>query len=79
MISKKIIPLFCFIASMLPIATGTVFAQTSDIISILQKIDAQKEEDKKVDLIINTLYGSPGFDSSASQIIALGQAMIKHA
>ena len=64
---------------MLPIAIGTAFAQAPNIISILQKIDAEKVEDKKVDLIINTLYGSPGFDSSTNQIIALGQAMIKHA
>ena len=69
---KKIITLFCFIASM-----HTAFSQAPDIATALQKIAEEKDENKKVDLIINTLYGWRGYDSSTSQMITMGQAMMK--
>ena len=53
-----------------------VFAQVPIIDSILPKIAGEKDEDKKVDLICNKLYGWPGYDSSTSQMIALGHALI---
>ena len=45
---KKIITLFCFIAS-LQIAV----AQKPNVDSILQKVAVEKEEDKKVDLLVS--------------------------
>jgi hypothetical protein len=45
---KKIITLFCFIASM-----QTVFAQKTNVDSILQKVAIEKDEDKKFDLFIS--------------------------
>ena len=45
---KKIITLFCFIASM-----QTGFAQKPNVDSILQKVAIEKEEDKKVDLLVS--------------------------
>ena len=45
---KKIIALFCFIASM-----QTAFAQKPNVDSILQKVTLEKDEDKKVDLLVS--------------------------
>lgn len=50
---KKIINLFCFVASMLPITIGNVFAQKTNIDSILQKVSVEKDENKKFDLFIS--------------------------
>jgi tetratricopeptide (TPR) repeat protein len=49
---KKIITLFCFVTSM-----QTVFAQKTNVDSILQKVAIEKNEDKKFDLLIS-LVGS---------------------
>ena len=45
---KKLIPLFCFVASM-----QTVFAQKTNVDSILQKVAVEKDEDKKFDLLMS--------------------------
>ena len=45
---KKIITLFCFVAGM-----QTVFAQKSNVDSILQKVAVERNEDKKFDLLIS--------------------------
>lgn len=45
---KKLIPLFCFVASM-----QTVFAQKTNVDSILQKVAVERNEDKKFDLLIS--------------------------
>ena len=50
---KKIITLFCFIAGM-----QTVFAQKINADSILQKVAAEKNEDKKFDLLISLAGGA---------------------
>ncbi len=74
---NKIIFLFCIVASMLLIDTGTVFAQTPDLPATLQIIAAEKDEDKKFTIIANTLYGWLGYDSDVSQMITFGQAMMQ--
>ena len=45
---KKIITLFCFVASM-----QNVFAQKTNVDSILQKVAVERNEDKKFDLLIS--------------------------
>ena len=45
---KKIITLFCFIVGM-----QTVFAQKTNVDSILQKVTLERTEDKKFDLFIS--------------------------
>ena len=45
---KKIITLFCFIASM-----QMAFAQKTNVDSVLQKVAAERNEDKKLDLLIS--------------------------
>ncbi len=57
------------------ISTQTAFAQSQYTDSILQKISVEKVENKKVDLIFS-IY-APGFDSKPSQIIEVGQALLK--
>ncbi|NOT92273.1 tetratricopeptide repeat protein [Ferruginibacter sp.] len=47
---KKIITLFCFVASM-----QTAFAQKTNVDSILQKVAIEKNEDKKFDLFISMI------------------------
>jgi tetratricopeptide (TPR) repeat protein len=47
---KKIITLFCFIAGM-----QTVFAQKTNVDSILQKVTVERNEDKKFDLLISLI------------------------
>ena len=47
---KKIIILFCFVAGM-----QTVFAQKTNVDSILQKVAVERNEDKKFDLLISTV------------------------
>ncbi|MBK8089023.1 MAG: tetratricopeptide repeat protein [Chitinophagaceae bacterium] len=47
---KKIIALFCFVASM-----QTVFAQGINVDSILQKVAVEKDGDKKFDLLISLI------------------------
>ena len=54
----------------------TVFSQNAGIDSMLQKISAEKDENKKVDLIFNTLF-TPGYDSSTSYMLEIGRAWIK--
>ena len=45
---KKVITLFCFVASI-----QAAFAQKPNVDSILQKVAIEKEEDKKVDLLVS--------------------------
>jgi len=45
---KKIITLFCFIVGM-----QTTFAQKTNVDSILQKVAAERDDDKKVDLLVS--------------------------
>ena len=45
---KKIITFFCFITSM-----QTAFSQKPNVDSILQKVAVEKDEDKKVDLLVS--------------------------
>ncbi len=52
---KKIITLFCFIASMIPIVVGTAFAQTPDIDSLLPKIAVEKNDNLRIDIIYRSL------------------------
>ena len=52
---KKTITLFCFLLSMLPIAIGTAFSQNADIDSMLQKITAEKDESRRIDIIYISL------------------------
>jgi len=47
---KKIITLFCFIVGM-----QTTFAQKTNVDSILQKVAAERDDDKKVDLLVSLL------------------------
>ena len=47
---KKLIPLFCFLLSM-----QTVFSQNADIDSMLQKIAAEKEDNRRIDIIYSSL------------------------
>ena len=47
---KKIITLFCFIAGM-----QTVFAQKTNVDSILRKVTVERNEDKKFDLLISLI------------------------
>jgi tetratricopeptide (TPR) repeat protein len=47
---KKIIALFCFVASM-----QTAFAQKINVDSILQKVAVEKNDDKKFDLLISLI------------------------
>src|SRR5215204_473553 len=67
---KKIIALFCFVASM-----HAAFAQWLNTDSILQKIAVEKEENKKVDLIFS--FYSPGFDADPGNLMGVGQALLK--
>jgi tetratricopeptide (TPR) repeat protein len=67
---KKIIILFCFLASI-----QTAFTQKLNADSIIQKIAAEKDEDKKVDLIFS--FYSPGFDANPAVMIEEGQALLK--
>jgi tetratricopeptide (TPR) repeat protein len=67
---KKTITLFCFIASI-----QTAFAQKLNADSIIQKIAAEKDEDKKVDLIFS--FYSPGYDANPSIMMEDGQALLK--
>ena len=67
---KKIITLFCFIASV-----QTAFAQKPNVDSILQKIAVEKDEDKKVDLIIS--IWATGVDRDPTLTTKTGQAMLK--
>lgn len=50
---KKTVTLFCFVASMLLIAIGTAFSQNAGIDSMLQKIAAEKDDNTRVDLILD--------------------------
>ena len=50
---KNLIILFCFAAAMLPIGIGTASAQKPNVDSILQKVALEKNEDKKVDLLVS--------------------------
>ena len=45
---KKILALFCFAVCM-----QTAFAQKPNVDSILQKVAVEKDEDKKVDLLVS--------------------------
>ena len=67
---KKIIALFCFVASM-----QTVFAQKPNVDSILQKIAIEKEEDKKVGLIA-TIY-TPEINNNPGFVIEVGLKLLK--
>ena len=69
---KKIITLFCFIASI-----QTVFAQSQSVDSLLQKLVVEKNEDKKVDLIVNIWDSRSSFDPYP--LIQTGQALLKQA
>jgi tetratricopeptide (TPR) repeat protein len=66
---KKIITLFCFIASM-----QTTFTQKLNADSIIQKIAVEKDEDKKVDLIFS--FYSPGYDANPAVMLEEGQALL---
>ena len=67
---KKIIILFCFIASM-----QSVLAQTQDIDSLLQKFAVEKDDDKKVDLTVSLFL--TGLDRDPYLTIQTGQALLK--
>ncbi|MEO7393983.1 MAG: tetratricopeptide repeat protein [Chitinophagaceae bacterium] len=69
---KKIILLVLFIASM-----QVVFAQKLNVDSILQKIIIEKNEDRKVDLIIS--IWETGLDRDPYLLIQIGQALFVHA
>jgi len=73
---KKIIPILCFLAGMLPIAIGTAFAQKTNVDSILQKVAVERNDDKKVDLLVS-LY-TPEMNNNPEWIIGLGLKLLKH-
>ena len=47
---KKIMTLFCFLLSM-----QTAFSQNADIDSMLQKIAAEKDDSRRIDIIYSSL------------------------
>lgn len=69
---KKIVILFCFIASM-----QNLFAQKPNVDSILQKVALEKDEDKKVDLLVR-LY-TLEVNNNPEWIIETGLKMLNHA
>ena len=69
---KKILFFFFFFLS-----AQNIFAQSQSIDSILQKIAVEKDEDKKVDLIIS-IWGT-GLDRDPYLVIKTGQALLKQA
>ncbi len=69
---KKIITLFCFI-----VGTQTVFAQSQSVDSLLQKLAIEKNEDKKVNLIVSIWDSRSSFDPYP--LIKTGQALLKQA
>ena len=69
---KRTMFLFGFLLSM-----QIVFSQSQLIDSILQKIAVEKDEDKKVDLIIS--IWATGLDRDPYLVIKTGQALLKQA
>ena len=69
---KKIIILLCFIASVQP-----AFSQNLNVDSLLQKLAVEKNEDKKVDLIVSIWDSRSSFDPYP--LIQTGQALLKQA
>ena len=69
---KKIITIFYFIASM-----QSTFAQSQSVDSLLQKLAVEKNEDKKVDLIVSIWDSRSSFDPYP--LIQTGQALLKQA
>ena len=69
---KKILFFFFFFLSV-----QNIFSQSQSIDSILQKIAVEKDEDKKVDLIIS--IWNTGFDRDPYLVIKTGQALLSQA
>lgn len=69
---KKLLVLFCFL-----LVTALAYTQTQSPDSILQKLAIEKNEDKKVDLIIS--IWETGFDRDPYLLIRTGQALLVQA
>ncbi len=73
---KKTIIIFCFIAGILSIAIGTASAQKLNIDSILQKIAIEKDDDKKVDLLVS-IYTAE-MNNNPEWVIGIGLKLLNH-
>ncbi|MEI9807242.1 MAG: tetratricopeptide repeat protein [Bacteroidota bacterium] len=72
---KKRVFLFCRVVSMLTITTGNVFAQTLNTDSLIQKIAAEKDNDKKLDLTV--AFYTPGINNDPAYPIEIGLKLLR--
>ena len=71
----KIITLFCFVVSIIPLCIGNAFAQKLNVDSMLQKIAVEKDDDKKIDLIRS--FHTSEFNNTPSLSIEIGIKLLK--
>src|SRR4051812_13867944 len=69
---KNLLILFCLLLSV-----HSTFSQSVSVDSLLQKLAAEKKEDKKVDLIVSLFL--TGLDKDPYVTIQTGQAVLKQA
>ena len=67
---KNLLFLFCF-----SLCNHTAFSQSQPVDSLLQKLAIEKNEDKKVDLIVSLFLS--GLDKDPYLTIQTGQAILK--